>query len=41
MKKALLTLSISILTLIAFANVASASTMVAFQPELPEQLKDR
>lgn len=39
MKKRIIQLSITILTFLAFANVASATSIVAYQPELPEQFK--
>jgi len=37
--KRLLTLLATIITLVAFANVAAATGPVGFQPELPENLK--
>jgi len=37
----LLQITIAILTFLAFSNAAAACGTGAFQPELPEQLKDR
>ena len=39
MRRRLLQLSRTILTFLAFANVASASSIAAYQPEMPEQFK--
>lgn len=38
MLRRLLQLSITILTFLAFANVASATTVTSYQPELPKEL---
>ncbi|MTI48770.1 cyclic lactone autoinducer peptide [Sporosalibacterium faouarense] len=40
MLKKMLQLSVVFFTLIAFANVAAATSVIAYQPELPEELKD-
>lgn len=39
MKKILFTLFASVLTLLAFANVAAASGPWGYQPELPSKLR--
>ncbi|KDR95422.1 cyclic lactone autoinducer peptide [Peptoclostridium litorale DSM 5388] len=39
MMRRMLQLSITILTFLAFANVASATSIAAYQPEIPEQFK--
>ena len=41
MFKRILQLSVGLLTLIAFANVAAASSIVHYQPELPEELQEK
>lgn len=38
MLKRLLQASINVLTCLAYANVAAATTIVSYQPELPEEL---
>lgn len=40
MLRKLLQLSASLLTLIAFTNAAAASSLIGFQPELPEELQN-
>ncbi|MDF2548107.1 cyclic lactone autoinducer peptide [Anaerosolibacter sp.] len=40
MMRKLLQLSVAILTFFAFTSAASACTILGYQPELPEQLKD-
>lgn len=35
----LLQVSVALLTFFAFANVAAATGMISYQPEVPEQLK--
>ncbi len=39
MKRKLMGLIVTLLSFFALANVASASTVVHYQPELPESLK--
>lgn len=39
MKRAILIVLASLLTLLAFANVASATGPMGYQPELPKTLK--
>ncbi|MTI54093.1 cyclic lactone autoinducer peptide [Geosporobacter ferrireducens] len=38
MLRRLLQVSIAILTFLAYANVAAATTITSYQPELPEEL---
>lgn len=39
MKRKLMGLIVTLLSFFALANVASASTIVSYQPELPKSLK--
>ncbi|WZL73336.1 cyclic lactone autoinducer peptide [Clostridiaceae bacterium 35-E11] len=39
MLRRLLQISVAVLTFLAFANVASATTVTSYQPELPEELR--
>lgn len=39
--KAILTLSIIVLNFVAFANVAAASSIITYEPEVPEQLRSK
>lgn len=39
MIRRIMRLSMMLLTFLAFANVASATSIVAYQPEIPEQLR--
>ncbi|MFZ5967003.1 MAG: cyclic lactone autoinducer peptide [Bacillota bacterium] len=39
MLRKILSLSMAVLTFIAFTNAAAACSTLAYQPELPEQLK--
>lgn len=41
MKRRLMGLVVTLLSFFALANVASASTIVNYQPELPESLKEK
>lgn len=40
MFKKLLQVSVVILTMIAFANVAAATSFTGYQPEVPQELRD-